>query len=69
MLGNSEYGLYSHIGAFVGYLSILDFVLNNEIVRYVAQFRLQEDESRQENFLGTSLLIYIVIVKIKKNSL
>ena len=66
MLGNSEYGLYSIIGAFVGYLSILDFVLNNEIVCYVAQFRLQEDESGQENFLGTSLLTYIVIVNNKK---
>jgi UDP-N-acetylglucosamine 2-epimerase len=29
MLGNSEYGLYTLISAFVGYMSILDLGLNN----------------------------------------
>ena len=61
MLGNSEYGLYTLIGAFVGYLSILDLGLNNAIVRYVAQYKSQGDKKGQENFLGTSLLIYSVI--------
>ena len=61
MLGSSEYGLYTLIGAFVGYLSILDLGLNNAIVRYVAQYRSQGDKKGQENFLGTSLLIYFFI--------
>ena len=60
-LGNSEYGLYTLIGAFVGYLSILDLGLNNAIIRYVAQYKSQNDKKGQENFLATSLLIYAVI--------
>ncbi len=61
MLGDSEYGLYTLIGAFVGYLSILDLGLNNAIVRYVAQYQAQKDDKGQENFLAISLLIYMVI--------
>lgn len=61
MLGDSEYGLYTLIGAFVGYLSILDLGLNNAIVRYVAQYRVQKDKKGEENFLAISLLIYIII--------
>lgn len=60
-LGNQEYGLYTLIGAFVGYLSVLDLGLNNAIVRYVAQYRVQKDEKAQENFLATSLIIYCAI--------
>ncbi|BCY27275.1 lipopolysaccharide biosynthesis protein [Flavobacterium okayamense] len=60
-LGNQEYGLYTLIGAFVGYLSVLDLGLNNAIIRYVAQYRVQKDERAQENFLATSLIIYCAI--------
>lgn len=60
-LGNQEYGLYTLIGAFVGYLSVLDLGLNNAIIRYVAQYRVQKDEKSQENFLATSLIIYCAI--------
>lgn len=63
-LGNQEYGLYTLIGAFVGYLSVLDLGLNNAIIRYVAQYRVQNDEKSQENFLATSLIIYCLIAII-----
>lgn len=58
MLGDEEYGLYTLIGAFVGYLSILDLGLNNAIVRYVAKYKAQEDKDGEANFLAISLLIY-----------
>ncbi len=61
MLGDSEYGLFALIGAFVGYLSILDLGLTNAIVRFVAQYRAQNDSKGQENFLAISLLLYIFI--------
>lgn len=60
-LGDQEYGLYTLIGAFVGYLSVLDLGLNNAIVRYVAQYRIQEDKKGQENFLAISFLLYLFI--------
>lgn len=61
MLGDSEYGLFALIGAFVGYLSILDLGLTNAVVRFVAQYRAQKDTKGQENFLAISLIIYSAI--------
>ena len=61
MLGDEEYGLYSLIGAFVGYLSVLDLGLNNAIVRYTAFYRANKDKKGEENFLALSFIIYVVI--------
>ncbi|WP_028892755.1 oligosaccharide flippase family protein [Tenacibaculum sp. 47A_GOM-205m] len=60
-LGDAEYGLYTLIGAFVGYISVLDFGLNNTIVRFVAKYRAEKDKRAEENFLGTTMLIYGII--------
>lgn len=61
MLGDSEYGLFALVGAFVGYLSILDLGLTNAIVRFVANYRAQNDKEGLENFIAVSLIIYLVI--------
>lgn len=61
MLGQSQYGLYQLIGAFVGYMTILDFGLGNAIIRYVAQYRQQKDKERESNFLAMTLIMYGVI--------
>jgi len=63
-LGNSEYGLYTMIGALVGYLSVLDFGLNNTIIRFVAKFREEKNKKEEENFLAHSFIIYAVISTI-----
>jgi O-antigen/teichoic acid export membrane protein len=60
-LGSSEYGLYTMIGALVGYMSVLDFGLNNTIIRFVAKYRAVDDKKGEENFLAHSFIIYIVI--------
>lgn len=60
-LGDSEYGLYTLIGAFVGYLSIMDLGLNNTIVRYVSKYRAENDKKGEGNFLGTTMMIYVLI--------
>jgi len=60
-LGNAEYGLYTLIGAFVGYLTVLDFGLNNAIIRFVAHYRAKNDKVGEEEFLGTIFIIYAVI--------
>ncbi|WP_043931162.1 oligosaccharide flippase family protein [Bacillus sp. EB01] len=57
-LGASEYGLYMLIGAFVGYMSILDFGIGSTIVRYVAKYQSMNKMRDQENFLGLCILIY-----------
>lgn len=60
-LGTAEYGLYSLIGALVGYLSVMDFGLNNTIVRFVAKYRAEEDRKSEENFLWATMAIYVAI--------
>lgn len=60
-LGDSEYGLYSLIGALIGYISVLDLGLSNTIVRYVAKYRALNDRKGEENFLATTMLLYAVI--------
>ncbi|WP_430813429.1 lipopolysaccharide biosynthesis protein [Carboxylicivirga sp. RSCT41] len=64
MLQADEYGLYTLIGSFVGYLTLLDFGLNNTIVRFVAKYRAEGDAKGEAEFLGMSLIFYVVISTI-----
>ncbi len=60
-LGSAEYGLYTMIGALVGYMSVLDFGLNNTIVRFVAKYKAENDKKGEENFLAHSFIMYFCI--------
>ncbi len=60
-LGKDEYGIYITIGALIGTISILDFGLNNTIVRFVAKYRAEKDREGEENFLATTMIIYTMI--------
>jgi O-antigen/teichoic acid export membrane protein len=59
--GNAEYGLYSLIGSFVAYLTLMDLGLNNTIVRFVSKYRAEKDTEGEQRFLGTTMLIYVAI--------
>jgi O-antigen/teichoic acid export membrane protein len=60
-LGDSEYGLYTLIGSFVIYLSLMDMGLNNTIVRFVAKYRIQKNKKGEQEFLGTTMIVYCAI--------
>lgn len=60
-VGQAEYGIYIAIGALVGTISLLDFGLNNTIVRFVAKYRAENDRKGEENFLATTMIIYAFI--------
>ncbi len=60
-LGQDQYGIYLTIGALTGTISLLDFGLNNTIIRFVAKYRAEKDRKGEENFLATSMLIYLLI--------
>ena len=64
LLGQSEYGLYSLIGAVVGYLSILDLGFGNAIVRYTARNRAIGDQDAESNLNGMFLLLYCGIAVV-----
>lgn len=61
MLGKSEYGLYTLIGAFIGYMAVLDFGLGNTIIRYVAKYRAENDKKAEQGFLSLAFLIYGIL--------
>lgn len=60
-LGQSEYGLYMLIGAFVGYIAVLDFGLGNATIRFVSKYRAENDKKGEENFLASTFIIYSII--------
>nr|WP_321451505.1 oligosaccharide flippase family protein [uncultured Carboxylicivirga sp.] len=60
-LGDSEYGLYTLIGSFVAYLSLMDLGLNNTIVRFVSKYRAEKNRIKEDEFLGSIYVIYGVI--------
>ena len=60
-LGDAEFGLYTLIGAFIGYISLLDFGLNNTIVRFISKYKAEKDKISEENFLAITMLIYGMI--------
>lgn len=59
--GDSEYGLYSLIGSFVAYLTLMDLGLNNTITRFVSKYRAEKKTEEEQRFLGTTMLIYFAI--------
>ncbi len=60
-LGDAEFGVYAAIGALVGTISVLDFGLNNTIIRFVAKYRAEKETIKEENFLATTMIIYFFI--------
>lgn len=58
MLGKSEYGVFSIVGAFIAYLAIMDLGLNDSTARFVARYRARNDRESEENFLAIIFLIY-----------
>ena len=47
-LGDSEYGLYTLVGSFIAYFSLMDLGLNNTVIRFVAKYRTQKDKKGEE---------------------
>lgn len=59
-VGVSDYGLYSLVGAFLGYF-MLDFGLAGAITRFVAKYRAEGNEKKVENMLGLTAKVYLAI--------
>ena len=63
-LGQEQYGVYSLMTAFTGYLSIFEFGLGSTIIRYVSKYNAENDEKNKENFISMCFGIYIFIAII-----
>lgn len=58
ILGQNEYGLYSLSSSVISYLSLLSFGFGSTILRYVAKYRAEKDNTSIENSFGFFLVIY-----------
>jgi len=63
-LGDSEYGIYTTVGALIGTFSVLDFGLNNTIIRFVAKYQAEKKPEEEENFLAITMILYLIISSI-----
>lgn len=63
-LGKNDYGLFTMIGGMIANLVILEFGLNDTVVKFVSQFRAKEDKDGERNFLAVMTLIYLVIATL-----
>ena len=63
-LGDSEYGLYTLIGAMAAYFAVFDFGLGNAIIRYVAKYQTEHDTVGESNFLALCMGIYALIAMV-----
>ena len=63
-LGQEDYGVYSLITSFTGYISIFEFGLGSTIIRYVSKYNAEKNEENKENFLSMCFGIYIFIAVI-----
>lgn len=61
MMGQSEYGLYSLVSSFIGYLTILDLGFGNAIVIYTSKYIARKDKEKEQKLHGMFLVIYSVI--------
>lgn len=57
-LGQAEYGVYTLIVSFVGYLTVLDMGLGNAIVRYIARTRANNDRTTESKLSGLFLILF-----------
>lgn len=57
-LNRAEFGLYQLIGAFVGYLALIDFGISGTLGRFIARYQVLNDRVRQDNVFAMCIIIY-----------
>ena len=61
LMGKAEYGLYSLVASFIGYLTVLDLGFGNAIVVYTAKYRMKKDKEEEQKLHGMFSVIYTII--------
>jgi len=63
-VGRADYGLWILLGSIVAYSSILDFGIWGTVIKYVAEYRAQGDDTGARTFLTTVLYSYLGIAAL-----
>lgn len=60
-LGQENYGVYSLMNSFTGYLSVFEFGLGTTIIRYISKYNEEKNDTTKESFLSIIFGIYFLI--------
>lgn len=60
-LGDTLYGFWLLLVAFIGYASVLEMSVQPAVVKLVAQFRGSEDKARLQSLITAALAFYLVV--------
>jgi O-antigen/teichoic acid export membrane protein len=63
-LDSSEFGLYQLIGAFVGYLALIDFGISLTLGRFIAKYQALNDRVGQDNIFSMCIIVYLLLAGI-----
>lgn len=63
-MGQSEYGLYSLISSFIGYLTVLDFGFGNAVIVYTSKYHAQKKYDEEKKLQGMFFVIFCIIAVI-----
>ncbi|MED4400909.1 oligosaccharide flippase family protein [Metabacillus fastidiosus] len=61
LLGQSEYGIYTLIGALIGSLAILEFGFRDSITKYIFKYKMNNEEEKESRLLSMCIILYGVI--------
>ena len=60
-LGQNEYGLFSLVMSFVGYLAVLELGFGSTVTRYTVKYNTEGDKESLKKLYGTLSVVYILM--------
>lgn len=63
-LGQAEYGVYKLVVSINAYLLLLDLGIGNAVIRYIAKYKADNNEKKEQQFLAVANIFYIIIAFI-----
>ena len=60
-LGSQGYGLFSIVGSFVAYLTVMDLGMNDSVIRHLIRHRASGDDAGVRQFLGSMMSLYALV--------
>ncbi len=57
-LGNEQYGLWTMIVSITGYFTLLDFGVNNAVVRFISKYVAQKEAGKANEIYNTALVFF-----------
>lgn len=63
-LGQAEFGVYKLVTGITAYLLLLDLGVGNSIVKFISQYRINNDIECEKKFVAVGLVFYITVAII-----